>query len=43
MFPDFDLRDWYQNEEEFFRNGKVTFCAKEQINKIDKDEGKKNK
>ena len=38
MFPEFDLRNWYQNEEEYFRNGMVTFCAKEQIHKMKRGE-----
>lgn len=33
IFPNFNLKEWYQNEEHYFQSAMVTFCAEEQVHK----------
>ncbi|XP_022089751.1 nucleoside diphosphate kinase 6-like [Acanthaster planci] len=36
FFPDFDVEDWYQNQEPWFRKGQVTFCERRTLHYVDR-------
>ncbi|XP_038057366.1 nucleoside diphosphate kinase 6-like [Patiria miniata] len=38
FFPDFDIDDWYQNQEPSFRTGQVTFCERRTLHYVAKME-----